>query len=440
MNPPPDPNQIDRLLDGEILPDEAAPLLHRLESDPEALNALAERAHLHAALRSSFRRRSLQTEALQRLGPPEASDSAPRGGKNRALLFLAATLLFAGAILAVWFRFQGFPMTVVAASESQTALFAPGSSLRLRSLHLAEGWLQVRLPTGVLLHLNGPIELSLLSETRARLLRGRLTADVGEAGKGFILETSQTRVVDLGTRFGVDASSSTHTDVIVFQGQVELFSGRAQTPFARLQTGDAVRVGVQRRVSRIMSISGDASEESLWSTQGAPPTDALVSEVCDNLTGDFPSLYNFYRILPGGLREQVRAFADSLHQWHDIPDSLLGADLVQTFAADQFNWWLRVSLSLRRPCELFVFADERNPMPEWLRENFTPTGERITLSTFYPRAPGRVHETLQFSIWKKMVASAGTYTLGEPYADPPEDKKSFRPSLMYGIAVRRPSP
>jgi hypothetical protein len=150
----------------------------------------------------------------------------------------------------------------------------------------------------------------------------------------------------------------------------------------------------------------------------------------------WPSLKNFYRIVPGGLRDGALAFADEIDQWQDVPLSLAGADLVRTFAVDGFNWWMQMSVTVQRPCEVFVFVDMRNEVPMWLSQEFTNTGEKITLDRISHKAPQRVANRFEFAIWKKTVTQPGEVKLGPPYPNPPADRKSFNPNRMFGVAAK----
>jgi hypothetical protein len=110
--------------------------------------------------------------------------------------------------------------------------------------------------------------------------------------------------------------------------------------------------------------------------------------------------------------------------------------LVRTFAVDAFNWWLKLSLTIQQPSEVFVFVDIRNPVPEWLSAEFTSTGEQLTLDFIPSQTPGRVAKQLQYAVWKRVVETPGEIVLGAPYPNPPEDRKSFKPNRMYGVAAR----
>jgi hypothetical protein len=145
------------------------------------------------------------------------------------------------------------------------------------------------------------------------------------------------------------------------------------------------------------------------------------------MAGDYPSLRNFYRIVPGGMREDARAYADYHHEWNGldakgIPDSLLGADVVQTFNADQVNWFMQITVTVSRPCVLYVLADRRNPPPAWVQERFTDTGVDIgweyvdpEYKIFAAKGPGKGRKLFPFGIWKLEVHEAGEVKLGPPY-------------------------
>lgn len=426
---------MDRFLDGDLSAEQEASLVQRIESDPAALAWFAERALLHSGLHTSLRRRALQQSALIDLREQHRKQ-ARRQWLRAGVGFAAACVCAAGFI---WLAADpaGVKVEVLASKDCSSDAFRAGVTRRIKTLRVAQGSLHLRLPSGVSLEINGPAQLHLLDPMHVRLVSGRVTADVGERGKGFVMETAQTRLVDRGTRFGVDASDPLRTDVVVFQGEVEVYEGPKAAPTV-LQAGNAVSV-VQRRVSRIVSISG-AGGSNEWSARAASTGDTLVSEVRDNLTGDFPSLYNHYRIVPKGLQERTLAYADRADEWHSLPPGLAGADLIRTFNVDSFNWWLQVSLTLPRPCTVYVFAYEKNPVPEWLGTTFENTGQTIGLDVFDRSGPGAKPIPCVFSVWKREVAQPGELVLGHPYADPPTDGRSFRPSRMYGVAVKARSP
>ncbi|WAC18559.1 FecR family protein [Luteolibacter sp. SL250] len=323
-----------------------------------------------------------------------------------------------------------------------------GMELSVSELQMPEGSFRFRLGSGVVVGVTGPAELQFFNAMHLRVIRGKVTADVGEEGKGFIVDTAQTRVVDLGTRFGVDVAESGHTDVVVFQGEVELYdadrkSGAARpTSVSRLVEGEAVRVNVAKEVSRISSVSSGPVGDDEWSTSGMGDGLSTISAVHDNLHNPKSNFY--YRILRGGMREDARAFIAKRHEWNGLdeeglPDWLVGADLVQTFPAGDRNGTLQLTVTTTMPAELYVIVDSRVPAPTWLADAFQDTGERIGLENAplpdsgidTGKGPGGGN-LAPFAVWKRVLPQAGDYVLGPPPLGP-ED----RPHWMYGIAARK---
>ncbi|HWI57757.1 MAG TPA: LamG-like jellyroll fold domain-containing protein, partial [Bacillota bacterium] len=101
-----------------------------------------------------------------------------------------------------------------------------GSPLEPGRLRLESGLAQVVFYSGARLVLEGPTELQLISPMEAVCPAGRLLAEVPPPARGFRLKTAQLNVADLGTAFGIDATSG-RTEVHVFKGKVEFSAGSA---------------------------------------------------------------------------------------------------------------------------------------------------------------------------------------------------------------------
>ncbi|MDX9868011.1 MAG: hypothetical protein RBT78_08805, partial [Kiritimatiellia bacterium] len=78
------------------------------------------------------------------------------------------------------------------------------------SVRLRQGVAVVRMPSGVELTLNGPLELAFESANgvEARLERGRLLAWVPPRAKGLIIRTRELEAWDIGTVFAVSADAA----------------------------------------------------------------------------------------------------------------------------------------------------------------------------------------------------------------------------------------
>ncbi len=440
------PLLIQQYISGDILDADAARLEAQLKEHPALLDLYLDAVQLDSALAATAEATTMAHQLGTAAHPslPSAT-SVTRGNASRSLPrrhAIAAIAAACAVLLALWQQSTQAEVEfeVVRVSDPSNSPWKAGDRVKQHSVHWADGSLEIRLNNGILLTLQGPAKLTFQSGMELRLLDGRITANVGDHGKGFIIETANHRIVDLGTVFGVDATRTAKTDVVVFNGQVEVHEKGSSQPALLLSQGEGIRLERNRRSSRIVSVNGpDAS--GAWSAASPTPT-ALISAVSDSMSADeaeaakWPSLRNFYRIVPQGLTEGSLAFSDTLDEWSHVPPSLVGADQVRTFAVDRYNWWMRLTLDLAHPAELFVMVDQRNPVPRWVSESFTPTGETIILDFKPDQARGTVVKRFPYDVWSRRVETPGTITLGAPYENPPADRKSFSPNNMFGIAAK----
>lgn len=107
-------------------------------------------------------------------------------------------------------------------------------------LTLRHGSLELDFTKGVRAVVHAPVTLGFKSKSKLSMEGGRGYFEVTrEEAKGFTVELGDFEVVDLGTRFGIDASTGRPPEVHVFQGEVQLRSG-ART-WRTLKTSEAVR-------------------------------------------------------------------------------------------------------------------------------------------------------------------------------------------------------
>ncbi len=367
----------------------------------------------------------------------------PSGARCSPWLAIAALLAVLGAVAALLWPGGEKAHGLVAAEVLHAAdavIFgektAPRSGDRRtwRVLDLQAGLLRVRLDSGAILGAEAPAKIEFLSPMHIRVLAGRITADAG-AAHGFTVETSRTRVVDLGTRFGVDAGAD-RTDVVVFDGAVELHDPAPQAAAVqRLEQGEAVRIAAAGARQAIVSISAGQEPEQ-WSAGGG----GLFRAVRDNRRA--PDALKFYQVVPGGMQEDTRAYVDRAHEWNGLdaaglPEFLRGADLVRTFNDDKRETDLQITVEFARPATLYLFLDKK-PAPAWVTSaGFTDTGAKIGLDEgpsgtrvlATANGPGESIDRV-FSVWKLELRGAHAIELGPP-RDGPTGAKA-----MYGIAAQ----
>jgi ferric-dicitrate binding protein FerR (iron transport regulator) len=326
---------------------------------------------------------------------PVGPGPAALGGRGRRRLGLAAaTLAGVGIALAVLaarlgpFGREG--ATLVEARDvawgSGQSPMAPGARIGAGDIRCRSGTLKLAFDCGATVTLEGPADLRVLSGRRLRALRGRITARVDAGAKGFAIETPSTLVVDQGTEFGVDVEASGQTEVVVFEGLVDLSrrgpaGGPMPAPIKRLGQGEGMRINPTGLLSRIVAVERRPGEDG-WSTDPSAGRDAVIRSVRDNIRDLGSSKY--YQIVRRGLDDDVPAYVDRLHQWNGLdsgglPGFLRGADYIMPFNDDKWMKDLKVTVEVARAATLYVFFDDREKIPPWLSERFTDTGIDIGL-------------------------------------------------------------
>lgn len=215
---------IGRVLDGAATTEERVRLNDWLLRDGEARRVYRRYVNLHAALRSRYALPVGQREALrasERKEPRRAESLAWRAGRVAAVLAVLAGLSWAG--VALW----GPGPVVAHLSKASGARWgasrqALAANAQLKSGHmdLSEGMAELTLSNGVRVVLEAPVQFNLHSAEKVNLKFGRLVAYVPPAATGFVIETPHSRVVDLGTEFGVGVNDGGETEVQVFRGEV----------------------------------------------------------------------------------------------------------------------------------------------------------------------------------------------------------------------------
>lgn len=119
-----------------------------------------------------------------------------------------------------------------------------GDILTEPKIELSSGFAEVETLAGAVLLLEAPVKLMLepLRPLNAFLESGSVYATVPHQAIGFTIETSDAKVVDLGTGFGVSCDPETGTGIQVYFGEVIADTRVGGTP-ERLMSGQAMTVG-----------------------------------------------------------------------------------------------------------------------------------------------------------------------------------------------------
>lgn len=250
-----DDELLDRFLAGEVSEEEATSVAQWM-AEPANLERFAERAQLHADIRSSLRRRSIQSTALESHAPKSLSKNHTPGRRQESFgaraspttlsRFVVAAV--AAVVLLIAFSLPREEIQTVTPEDYLASIVAEVDAVLVRDqaswqqdglaqgrYRLQQGLLHLRFDGGVMVYVEAPAEFDAVSGKRLVLHRGRLSANVPPEGIGFAVETPEAEVVDFGTEFSVDVESGT-SEVHVFNGLVRVQPRSKEG----IESGDAV--------------------------------------------------------------------------------------------------------------------------------------------------------------------------------------------------------
>lgn len=317
------------------------------------------------------------------------------------------------------------------------------------SLQIAVGMVELVIDNAIQVVLQGPADFELVSHEKAIAHSGKLVARVGKEGIGFEIETPHAQVVDQGTAFSISVTPDSQTDIVVYEGSVDLAPRlNAQPAFRRLKSGEGMRVNRAGELNRITSVECSNFLPPLRLGRKAMAPSRLIASVTDNVSSLDTSKY--YRIVGEGFEEDCVVYVDRLHQWNGldergIPSFLRGADYVMTFNDDKVLGDLQIAIEVTQPVSMYVMWDDRIEVPAWLSQAFVDTGWDIGLDEgFNDRYPDDSRQTalgagnsvdFVFSIWKQDIVHASTVLLGSVQGSSIDEKPREVSQSMYGIAV-----
>lgn len=152
---------------------------------------------------------------------------------------LTASAVCLGLMMSAWWWQASQRVFATVVNEVGVEELTNGSSLRGETQLLKGGSVELVSARGARIVIEAPAEFRFESAQRLRLMKGRLSAEVPPAAKGFTVVTPSGDAVDLGTRFGVDVPANGAAEIHVFQGEViAKASGNASNQ--SLRGGDAV--------------------------------------------------------------------------------------------------------------------------------------------------------------------------------------------------------
>lgn len=245
--------KLQALEDGSIEPDSRDEIMKLVAESPGAQELYLEYFELSSILQSEANTRDEQGKL-----PPVPKSSPPGVIYKRSLLAAAAILALVAAIMSIVMIKQPDSALVTAtagarwsvdgvspAREGEGFLLKAGSSIRLES-----GTMEVTIPSGVRMVIQGPAKIAFPELHTPHLIDGWLWVDSEKSDAPFELDTPLLLVRDIGTRFGVRVLKRGGMEIHLIEGKLELFEKstgellRTMEPESR---GTAISNAVEQR-------------------------------------------------------------------------------------------------------------------------------------------------------------------------------------------------
>ena len=175
-----------------------------------------------------------QRELIQKVKYQRVPRTINRFSLGTAIVSAAALLL-----MILYVRFAPPLATQVAtvtdsidAKWSSDLPIEPGTRMlsSAKPIQLTRGTVEFETDERVRVVLEAPAEFYFSSYTEVAMNYGRLFAHVSKQGAGFSVQTPNSKIVDLGTEFGVISHINKGTEVHLYQGKANLFAGQKQKP------------------------------------------------------------------------------------------------------------------------------------------------------------------------------------------------------------------
>ncbi len=249
-----------RLCDQALEPEDAAALQHLLSGNPENLAKYCALTSLHLDLSQELRH-SVRVAPVQ-LGKSTASTWQSRRKVWQTPIAAIAAALLVGVTLWLVARPSDptFTARIVSRIDSNRGPDREGASQPEtldvgHVIDLQQGLLIVEFASGAEVMLEAPAQFTVLAKDRGRLGCGKLSADVGKRGRGFVVDVLGYQIEDLGTKFGVAFDATGNCEAHVFEGRVVVRTGKQSPSWEqwKLSSGEAIRFGAGSSPSQRMA-------------------------------------------------------------------------------------------------------------------------------------------------------------------------------------------
>jgi hypothetical protein len=191
---------------------------------------------------------------------------------NKFTLVTAITSLAALVFLMayVYLNPAGRHETVAAITDSVHAVWGDshvGSDVRLTEqtgpLELKSGYIKIVYDYGTEVVLEGPTKFEVLGPEEMFVTRGQVYARAPSSAIGFTISTPHSKIIDLGTEFGVKVGDDGATDVHMIKGKASLIAG--QKGYTKLN--EIVHEGIAKQVDSQERMKDIQLQENIFARQ-----------------------------------------------------------------------------------------------------------------------------------------------------------------------------
>lgn len=126
-----------------------------------------------------------------------------------------------------------------------SASFDKGARMAIgnESLLLREGYVELLFDTNARVVIEAPAEFQIVDSDRISLNYGKIYSQVPTEAIGFSVYTPNSKIIDLGTEFGIEVDFRGETRLHVIQGVTKLIAGkRSETTSVEVQEGEAKKI------------------------------------------------------------------------------------------------------------------------------------------------------------------------------------------------------
>jgi hypothetical protein len=188
-------------------------------------------------------------------------------------------------------RIRSDAALIVHSEGTRSSSLSVGRRLKPGILKFDHGKVQLEFFGGAIVALAGPTELHLSSKDFATLVHGKATANVPLNARGFVLNSPDAAVVDLGTEFSLVVNERGKTEVEVLSGEVELSLLGSDGAMVKSQRmNEHTRIRVDGDTSELVSIPSDENPAIAIETMHAKPLNVPRSYV-QKVKDEKPEIY-----------------------------------------------------------------------------------------------------------------------------------------------------